>query len=202
MVKVLITLKLSNTIVLNSLAYFTPTIVVRLGYTSITAQLMTIPPWVVGYIVSLGLAYSADRTNSRGIHVACATFLSGAGFLACCLLPADAYAQRYGCLYLIACGAFPSASPMVGWVTCNVPSQRTMGLATAINNATVGIASIISVWIWPASDAAKNYPKGNIVCATASFVTTAIVVGLRIHYGRMNRKSALDAAGVQRVWAY
>jgi hypothetical protein len=77
-----------------------------------------------------------------------------------------------------------------------------MGLATAINNATVGIASIISVWIWPASDAAKNYPKGNIVCATASFVTTAIVVGLRIHYGRMNRKSALDAAGVQRVWAY
>ena len=198
----LITLKLSNTIVLNSLAYFTPTIVAHLGFTSITAQLMTVPPWVIGYIVSLGLVYSADRFNARGIHVACATFLSGAGFLACYLLPADAYAQRYGCLYLIACGAFPSASPMVGWVTCNVPSQRTMGLAAAINNATVGTGSIISVWIWPASNAAKNYPKGNIVCAAASFVTTAIATVLRIHYGRLNKRGTLDAAGVQRLWAY
>jgi hypothetical protein len=193
---------LTNTIVLNSLAYFTPTIVARLGYTSITAQLMTVPPWVVGYIVSLGLAYSADRFNARGIHVACATFLSGAGFLACTLLPADAYLKRYGCLILIACGAFPSASPMVGWVTCNVPSQRTMGLAAAINNGTVGIASIISVWIWPATDAARGFPTGNIVCSTASFVTTAIMVGLRIHYGRMNKNGKPDASGVQRVWAY
>lgn len=194
--------QLSNTIVLNSLAYFTPTIVARLGFTSITAQLMTVPPWVVGYLVSLCLAYSADRYNARGLHVAGATFLSGVGFLAYTLLPADSYAKRYGCLYLIACGAFPSASPMVGWVTCNVPSQRTMGLAAAINNGTVGIASIISVWIWPAKEAVRGFPTGNIVCSTASFVTTAIVVGLRLHYGRMNKKGALDASGVQRVWAY
>ncbi|KAI1371676.1 MFS transporter [Hypoxylon crocopeplum] len=193
---------LSNTVVLNSLAYFTPTIVARLGYTSITAQLMTVPPWVVGYAVSLGLAYSADRFNSRGWHVAVATFLSGVGFLACTLLPADAYAQRYGCLYLIACGAFPSASPMVGWVTCNVPSARTMGLAAAINNGTVGIASIISVWIWPESEAATGFRTGNIVCSVASFLTTAIVVGLRLHYGKMNKNGKPDASGMQRMWAY
>jgi len=61
----------------------------------------------------------------------------------------------------------------------------------------MGIASIISVWIWPASEVAGNYTKGNIVCATASFVTTAIVIGLRINYGGLNKKGALDAAGVQ-----
>jgi len=77
-----------------------------------------------------------------------------------------------------------------------------MGLAAAINNGTVGIASIISVWIWPAKEAVRGFPTGNIVCSTASFVTTAIVVGLRLHYGRMNKKGALDASGVQRVWAY
>ncbi|CAM1508741.1 Fc.00g055890.m01.CDS01 [Cosmosporella sp. VM-42] len=194
--------KLSNTIVLNSLAYFTPTIVANLGYKSITAQLMTVPPWVLGYVVSLGLAYSADRFNSRGLHIAGATFLSGVGFLTCTLLPADAYAKRYGCLYLIACGAFPSASPMVGWVTCNVPSRRTIGLAAAINNGTVGIASIISVWIWPAKDAARGFPTGNIVCSVASFLTTALVVGLRVYYGKMNNNGNPDAVGTQRVWAY
>lgn len=163
---------------------------------------MTIPPWVVGYLVSLALAYSADHFNARGAHVACASFVSGVGFLACTLLPADAYLQRYGCLILIACGVFPAASPMVGWVTCNVPSQRTMGLAAGINNGTVGIASIISVWIWPASEAARGFPTGNIVCAVASFVSVILMAGLRIHYGRMNKDSKPDASGVQRVWAY
>ncbi|EEU38102.1 uncharacterized protein NECHADRAFT_48085 [Fusarium vanettenii 77-13-4] len=193
---------LANAVVLNSLAYFTPTIVANLGYKSITAQLMTVPPWVVGYVVSLGLAYSSDRFNARGLHIAGAAFVSGVGFLACTLLPADAYSERYGCLFLIACGAFPSAAPMVGWVTCNVPSKRTMGLAAAMNNGTVGIASIISVWIWPAKDAASGFPTGNIVCSAAGFLTAALMLGLRFCYGRMNKNGELDASGVQRVWAY
>lgn len=54
---------------LGSHTFFTPTIVAGLGYDSIFAQLMTVPPWVFGYCVSLFLGWSADRFNARGYHV-------------------------------------------------------------------------------------------------------------------------------------
>lgn len=161
---------------------------------------MTVPPWAVGYIFSLLIAYSADRLNARGLHIMCTSFLSGIGFLVCCILPPDAYASRYGCLFLVACGAFPSAAPMVGWVTSNVPSKRTVGLAAAINNATTGVASIVSVWIWPAQDAPSGFLTGNIVCAVSSFVTTALTLGLLLTYQKLNREGHPDITGVQRIW--
>ncbi|KAF2174737.1 MFS general substrate transporter [Zopfia rhizophila CBS 207.26] len=187
---------------LGSLTFFTPTIVNGLGYSSIEAQLMTVPPWIVGYVVCLTLAWSADHFNARGWHITLSSVLGGIGWLTAGLLPADAYLQRYGCLMLCACGAFPSAGPLSAWVTCNVPSIVTMGVATALNNSAAGISQVIAQWIWRASEADRGYPTGNFVCAGASFVTATIAVGLRLHYGRLNRIGGTDASGKKRVWLY
>jgi hypothetical protein len=162
---------------------------------------MTVPPWAIGYVFSLGLAWSADHFNARGIHVAGAALLSGIGFLASTLLPPTAYSRRYGCLILACCGVFPSAAPLTAWVTCNVPSVRTIGLAAAMNNATVGLASIVAVWIWRSTEAAQGYPTGNKVCAACSFATAALALGLRFHYGRLNKTRVMDATSSQRTWA-
>ena len=51
---------------LGSMTFFAPTIVNGLGYDSLTANLMTVPPWIFGYCVCLFLAWSADTHNARG----------------------------------------------------------------------------------------------------------------------------------------
>lgn len=104
---------------------------------------MTVPPWVVGYIVSLTLSWSADRLNARGYHIAFASTVGGIGWLTAALLPADAYTARYGALILCACGAFPSAAPLSAWVTCNAPVIAAIGIAAAINNSFAGVSQII-----------------------------------------------------------
>ena len=48
----------------SSLNLFIPAIVVGLGYTSLTAQLMTIPPYAVAYVTTILVAWSSDRFNS------------------------------------------------------------------------------------------------------------------------------------------
>lgn len=116
---------------------------------------MTVPPWVVGYVVSLSLAFSADHFNARGWHVAFASTVGGIGWLMAALLPADAYAKRYGALILCSFAGFPSTSPLAIWVTANCPSMVTVGIAAAINNSGAGISQIIVQWIWPASEAQK-----------------------------------------------
>ncbi|EME78071.1 uncharacterized protein MYCFIDRAFT_57511 [Pseudocercospora fijiensis CIRAD86] len=185
---------------LGSLTFFTPTIVNGLGYTSIQAQLMTVPPWVVGYFFCLFLGWSADRHNARGWHIMGASMLGGVGWLTAGLLPADAYTARYGCLMLCACGAFPSTGPLSAWVTCNVPAFACMGIATAANNSMAGIAQIIAQWIWKPAEKAQGYPTGNFVCASCSFATFFLALGMRLNYGRMNRKGIRDVKGNERIW--
>lgn len=45
----------------SSLSLFTPSITSGLGYTSLKAQLMTVPPWAVAWVVTLSASYSADH---------------------------------------------------------------------------------------------------------------------------------------------
>lgn len=163
---------------------------------------MTVPPWVVGYIVSLTLSWSADRLNARGFHIGLSSTIGGIGWLLAGLLPADAYRSRYGALILCACGAFPSAAPLSAWVTCNVPSIATLGIAAAINNSGAGISQIIVQWIWLAREKGQGYPTGNFTCAACSFATAAMAIGLRLWYGRMNRNGYTDASGKPRTWLY
>ncbi|KJX98790.1 hypothetical protein TI39_contig391g00010 [Zymoseptoria brevis] len=191
---------LTDCVPLGSLTFFSPTIVSGLGYTSIRAQLMTVPPWIVGYCVCLALGWSADRFNMRGWHITLASTIGGIGWLTAGLLPADAYLARYGCLMLCACGAFPSSGPLSAWVTCNVPAIACMGIATALNNSAAGVSQIIAQWIWRPEEAAIGYPTGNFVCAACSFATGAIAVGLRILYGKMNAAGTRDVGGNERIW--
>ena len=188
---------------MSSFTYFSPTLVSGMGYTSIQAQLMTVPPWAVGYVVSLLLAWSADRFNARGLHIFVAATLTGVGFLVSSILPTDANVQRYGCLILASCGAFPSAAPLTAWVTCNVPSSKTVGLAVAANNSMVGLASLVALWVWRPEEEESGYPTGNIICAVSGFVTALLSLGMWVYYRRMNRRIRSGAAGAAdvRVWA-
>lgn len=202
-----------------SFTFYTPTIVAGLGYTSIQAQLLTVPPWVIGFFVAITLSYSADRFDARGWHVTIASTVGGIGWLTAGLLPADAYVKRYGCLCLAACGAFPVAPSLLeksfllawymfadinrtNWVTINSPSMLTIPFAIALHNSCAGLGQIIAQWIWRAPEKAQGYPTGNFTCAACSFFVAAIATSLRLWYGHMNRNGMKDARGESRIWAY
>ena len=115
---------------LGSMTFFAPTIVNGLGYSSLRANLMTVPPWIFGYLICLLLAWSADRHNARGFHVAASSLVGATGWLVQACLPANAYHARYAMLFFCAAGAFPSANPLSGWVTCMpTPSIASNSLA-------------------------------------------------------------------------
>jgi hypothetical protein len=48
----------------SSLSLFTPTITAGLGFQDLTAQLMTVPPYAVAYVVTLLVSWSADHFDA------------------------------------------------------------------------------------------------------------------------------------------
>ncbi|KAL3441237.1 major facilitator superfamily domain-containing protein [Aspergillus insuetus] len=179
----------------SSLSLFTPAITSGLGYTSLNAQLMTVPPWAVAYVVTTVVAWSADHFNSRGLHSAAFAFIGAMGFLASAVLPADAYLHRYGCLIVATSGSFACIPPLLGWLSSNIRSTAGTGLAIALNVSFGAPGQIVGVWIYKSNEAARGYPTGHWTNAALLMLVTVGCILLRLYYGWMNRTGKSGAGG-------
>lgn len=65
---------------LYSIALFLPTIVRNMGYTNERAQLMTVPPYVVACLFTIGAGYAADKAKQRGVFMMGFELLAITGF--------------------------------------------------------------------------------------------------------------------------
>ncbi|KAK3689927.1 major facilitator superfamily domain-containing protein [Podospora appendiculata] len=180
----------------SSLSLFTPSITAGLGYADLRAQLMTVPPYAVAYVTQIFVSWSADHFNARGLHSAGMAFIGAVGFMASALLPADAYLHRYGCLIVAAAGAFACIPPMLGWLTSNVYSTASVGLAVALNvGFGAGMGQIPGVWIYKSDEAKQGFPTGHWVNAAMLFMVAIGSVTLRFWYGYKNRQLLANSPG-------
>lgn len=173
----------------SSLGLFTPSITAGLGYENLEAQLMTVPPYAVAYVVQILVSWSADHFNARALHSSAAAAVGAAGFLASALLPADAYAPRYGCLIVAAAGAFACIPPLLGWLSSNIFNTASVGLALALNIGLGGApGQILGTWVYKADEASLGYPTGHATNAGLLFAVAIGCVLLRLYYGQLNKR--------------
>ncbi|EPE30844.1 MFS general substrate transporter [Glarea lozoyensis ATCC 20868] len=180
----------------SSLSLFTPSITAGLGYHDLTAQLMTVPPYAVAYVVTILVSYSADHFNARALHSAMFATIGAAGFMASAILPAHSYTSRYGCLIVAASGAFSCIPPLLGFLSSNLFSTAAAGLAIALNISFGAPGQIAGVWIYKADEAKRGYPTGHWTNAALLFFVAAGCVCLRLYYGMLNR-AVLKNGGVK-----
>ncbi|KAI5799925.1 putative MFS transporter [Geopyxis carbonaria] len=179
----------------SSLSLFTPSITNGLGYSSITAQLMTVPPWACAYIVTLITALTSDRYSARAAHSACAMVVGAIGFLVSAVLPVHAYAGRYAALIVACAGSFASIPPLLGWLTGNLHSTSAAGLAIALNVSFGAPGQIVGVWIYQADEKERGYPTGHWTNVGMLLLGAVAIVGLRAWYVRDNRRRKEEGGG-------
>ncbi|KAK7970191.1 MFS general substrate transporter [Apiospora saccharicola] len=177
----------------SSLSLFVPSITQGLGYKDLEAQLMSVPPYAAAYgrgIVSqILVSWSADHFNSRGYHCAGAAFVGAIAFLVSAVLPPGNYGGRYATLIIGSAGAFACVPPMLGWLSSNIWTTASTGLAIAINvSIGAGLGQIPGVWIYKADEATRGYPTGHGVNCAMLFVVTIGAIALVIFYQRKNKR--------------
>lgn len=78
-----------------------------MGYEATTAQLFTVPPYVLSFLLVLVTSYSSDRIQARGPIMIAGCIVAIAGYIM--LLVAEENSVRYAGTFLVAAGVFPSS---------------------------------------------------------------------------------------------
>ncbi|OAV87361.1 hypothetical protein PTTG_05191 [Puccinia triticina 1-1 BBBD Race 1] len=129
-----------------SLGYFTPTVVMRFGYSPRATQLLTVPPFVVAFIYILGLSYLSDRYQSRGLAGGTSAGLALIGFS---MFYGSSYDRvRYASLFLSIPGAFGVMPSLAAWTADNSEPHVRKASALAWGGMVANVGGLFSVWIF------------------------------------------------------
>lgn len=186
------------------ISLFTLSIVAGLGYHNLQAQLMTVPPYAVAYVIQIGMSWSADHFNMRAMHAAVLAAVGAAGFVAEAVLPPTAYSPRYACMIIATSGALGCIPPLPGWLSSNTFRTASVGLAIALNIGLGGApGQIAGIWTLKHEEAEAGYPTGHWTNAALLFMVAIGCILLRIYYGRQNMKLLRGRSGQEvRLYKY
>lgn len=200
---------------LYSLALFTPTIIKALDFTGASANLLSVPPYVLGFFTTLATAFVADKTMYRGPFILfwSVFVIIGYGIL---ISGASAGVKYLGIFFTVA-GVSPNIVLAISYVGANFGPlyvrATVMGFFFTIGNA----AGLISSNIYPTKESPR-FIKGhaiNLGFAGLTFVLTSIIMFINwranksrdaISYahpdGRDVDPAKLDDPEEKRRWGY
>lgn len=171
----------------SSLVLFTPTIVNGLGYEGLDAQLFTVPPFAIAFVVTIAVAWFTDQRGLRAKGSFACLLSGGLAFLVQGSLPSHAFKARYGLLCVATSFTFASVPPMLSWLTANLRNTGALTLGVPMNVALSQIGQIIGVWTFKPSEA-PGYPTVLFTNAAFLLMGCFAVLILQVIYTRRNRK--------------
>ena len=96
-----------------SLPVYLPTILAKMGYSSINAQGLSAPPYFVAYLCANITTFIADRTQQRGIMLIATSIVGAIGYVL--LASVTRIGVRYFAVYLAAAGVFSTIPNILAW---------------------------------------------------------------------------------------
>ncbi|KPM38010.1 hypothetical protein AK830_g8568 [Neonectria ditissima] len=110
---------------------FLPLVLQGLGYESIMANLMTVPPFVCGAIGLYIFALSSDHRKERGYHIVGGILVAIIGLILTVTISSST--GRYISLCVLLSGIYISAPLTVAWLSGNTPEPGKRSLVLGVN---------------------------------------------------------------------
>ncbi|KAG6852760.1 hypothetical protein C0991_009282 [Blastosporella zonata] len=176
-------------VILYGLAYFTPSIVVGLGYSNAKAQLFSVPPFAMAFVVTMVGAYISDRFGARGYVSMFAGALATIGFAM--YLGASSLHIKYGSLFFSVSGAYSAAPALSTWGANNTAPYTRRATAIAIGFIMTNSGGILATWLLGTISPAPLYTEATIILLIFS-VLIIVITGMNIAYlSSQNKKKAM-----------
>ncbi|KAI9713436.1 MAG: hypothetical protein M1820_000818 [Bogoriella megaspora] len=179
----------SCNVAFSSMPVFLPTIIKEMGYSSISSQALSAPPYLCAFLTVLITAYFSDQTSNRSFFIALHALLSASGY---CLIAATGSSRwsptwRYIGIYPAAAGFFSCVTIIITWTINNQESDSRKGTGIAMLNIIGQCGPLLGTRLYPNSDK-PYYVKGMSICAAFMLVVCLLALALRVVLKRANRR--------------
>ncbi|CAH0034662.1 unnamed protein product [Clonostachys rhizophaga] len=172
---------------------FLPTILLGLNYTSLQANYLSIPVYVLAAITTGISTFVSDRYNRRAACLIHSPLLVIIGY-AICIGSADKAAGFAG-MFVVGAGVYSFNSILVTWVSNNTQPDYKRSVAIAMVISVGNISGLVASQIYPASDKPR-YIKGNAVSlGLEAGALVSVVLIYTLLRRRMTQKEQLLAEG-------
>ncbi|KAL9619694.1 MAG: hypothetical protein Q9160_005714 [Pyrenula sp. 1 TL-2023] len=164
-----------------------PTIITSLGYSAAQAQLLTVPPYAFGFILTLTFAVLSERFRMRAPFILAGSSLAILGYI---LLLSD---PRPGISYLgtvfAAGGIYPATAIVLSWPANNVSGQTKRATANALQISIGNLGAVLGTQLYrtesrPRYFLGHGFALGYLVC------NLIVVTTLRLVLARANAQKS------------
>ena len=115
-----------------AIALFTPTIINELGFSAANAELLSVPPFVVGCICTILAGIASDIHKMRGPYVIAGASVSLVGYII--LYTQTSAGAAYIGTILAAAGVYPTIAIAITWAGSNAGGDTKRGVVIAMVN--------------------------------------------------------------------
>jgi MFS family permease len=181
----------SCNVAFSSMPVFLPTIIRDMGYTSITAQGLSAPPYLYAFIVVVATAYYSDRLKTRSSFIILHSLLATIGYGTLALSGHFKYNNtliRYIALFPAVAGFFSAITIIITWTLNNQDTETKKGTGMAVMNIIGQMGPLVGTSIFPEEDG-PWYVKGMCVCAGFMLLVGVLAAVLRWTLIRENGKA-------------
>ncbi|KAK4998505.1 hypothetical protein LTR66_002292, partial [Elasticomyces elasticus] len=170
---------------LYSVSLFLPSIVKGLGYTNNTAQLMTVPPYIVACVLCISGGWLADRLQTRGIFMIGFNLMALVGFVM--QLSSHNPHIKYAGTFLCVSGIYPNVPQGVAWNGNNIGGSLKRGVGIAMHVGFGNLGGIIAAFMYQAK-AAPDYKSGHTSLIGLLVMSTSLCIIMTVYLRFENAK--------------
>ncbi|KAF9206406.1 hypothetical protein BGZ59_011682 [Podila verticillata] len=168
---------------------FLPSLIKDMGFTATTAQLLTVPPYMLAAAFSLVVPWWSDRIRVRGFFLMTVPFIALAGFLVLAFAPWTWV--RYSGVILALLGIVPSGPILASWLTNNCVGHTKRATALAMLVSTGSLASVAGTQVYRAPDRPR-YQYGHLVMASSMALLIISAAIIRKILSKDNKRKERD----------
>ncbi|KAG6836779.1 hypothetical protein H0H93_003371 [Arthromyces matolae] len=201
---------------LYGLAYFTPTIIHDLGYTNANAQLYSVPPFGVAFVVGMIAAFISDGFGARGLVSIFSSLLCTIGFSMYlgwypshvslnhstlnshhdpgCASPH----AKYGSLFFSITGAYIALPTLSTWIANNTAPHTRRATSVAFGSSMSNFGGILVTWLFGTLSPPPLYTKATVTLLTFSLLIVILTLATLWYLIVENREKEVIRKKVDR----
>ncbi|MCJ1466352.1 hypothetical protein MMC07_004971 [Pseudocyphellaria aurata] len=175
----------------SSLPVFLPTIIEEMGYSALTSQALSAPPYLAAFAIVLLTAQLSDRYRTRGLFVIFHSLLATFGYAMMAIAGSQhaSAAWRYLGVFPATVGFFSAVTIIISWNINNQDSDSKKGTSMTMLNVIGQLGPLLGVQLYPSRDG-PYYVNGMAICAGFMGAVAVLAVCLWSLLAAKNRQAA------------